>query len=261
MLSNGMVMVSQKMFSKFLPNESASVFSFLAFGDRDNGIVSSDITYSFYSTLTALLNIPLNEVQLDESFKIQIEELKERAGTIVIANPNAPTGIALKREEIESLVSSNQNRIVIVDEAYVDFGGESSVPLTRKYPNLVVIKTFSKSLSLAGLRVGYAISNEALIKDIERVRTSINPYNINSFSLTVGSLVIDDKDYNEKMTGVSGIGPAEYEPQLEKALIEKQSSNIDVITGATSSSDQFKKLAEKVLKNAEEGKTEATLVD
>ncbi len=174
------------------------LFSFLAFGDREKGIVSSDITYSFYSTLTALLNIPLSEVQLDESFKIQIEELKRREGTIVIANPNAPTGIALKRDEIESLVSSNQNRIVIVDEAYVDFGGESSISLTKKYPNLVVIKTFSKSLSLAGLRLGYAISNEELINDIERVRTSINPYNINSFSLTVGSLVIQDKDYNEK---------------------------------------------------------------
>ena len=159
------------------------LFSFLAFCPRGSRILTPDITYSFYNTLTSLVGLETVEIPLMNDFTIDADAFCREEGTVVIANPNALTGIALGIDDVERIVKSRRDRVVIIDEAYADFGDVTALPLIEKYPNLVVVRTFSKSRSLAGARLGYAFADEVLIEDIERVRGSINPYNINSFTL------------------------------------------------------------------------------
>ena len=169
------------------------LFCFLAFCPRGSVILTPDITYSFYNTLTSLMGLETREIPLKNDFSVDVDAFCRRKGTVVIANPNALTGINLPLEDVERIISSDSNRICIIDEAYVDFGGESALPLINKYPNVVVVRTFSKSRSLAGARLGYAFANEELIEDTERVRNSINPYNINSFTLSAAKLKLEDE--------------------------------------------------------------------
>lgn len=176
-------------------SDEALNFAFMAFCDSKKGIAFADITYGFYSVFAELNNIPYKIVPLKDDFTINIDDYIPLEENVVIANPNAPTGICLPVSELERLISSNQNRIVIVDEAYVDFGGESCVSLINKYENLLVTMTFSKSRSMAGARLGFAIGNKELIKDLNTIKYSTNPYNVNRMSQIVGLKAIENDKY------------------------------------------------------------------
>ena len=167
-------------------------FAFMAF--CDNGALFPDITYGFYRVFTDLYRIPFEEIPLKSDFTIAIEDYKGRKETVFIANPNAPTGIPLTVAQIEEIVCSNPDRVVVVDEAYVDFGGESCAPLVKKYDNLLVTGTFSKSRSMAGARLGFGFASPALIADLETLRYSTNPYNINRLTMAAGLGQLADEE-------------------------------------------------------------------
>lgn len=176
-------------------------FAFRAFCGAEAPLQFADLTYGFYPALCGLFGIPAKIVPLAEDFTLQVEPYINCGNNIVIANPNAPTGISLPLSAIETVVSSNPDRVVMVDEAYVDFGGESAVPLIQKYENLLVIQTFSKSRSLAGGRVGFAIGNRKLIEDLNRIKYSFNPYNVNRLSILAAAAAMRDRAYLEQCTG------------------------------------------------------------
>ncbi len=173
-------------------------FAFMSYCDEEHPALFPNITYGFYPVFANLVGVPFKTFPLDEDFRIDITSYIETMGTVFIANPNAPTGIALSVEEIEKIVVSNPDRVVVVDEAYVDFGAQSSVPLTLKYDNVLVTQTFSKSRSMAGARLGFGIANEKIISDLNTVRYSTNPYNVNSMTLAMGKAVIENDDYTLK---------------------------------------------------------------
>ena len=179
----------------FLSNGSDDIlnFAFMAYGQK--GAVYPDITYGFYSVFAELHGVESEIIPLIEDFTIGIDDYKNKGKLVVIANPNAPTGIALSLSEIEEIVKQNPASVVLIDEAYVDFGGESCYKLTEKYENLLCVGTFSKSRSLAGGRLGFAIANENLIKDLEKIKYSTNPYNINRLTQVAGFATIKDNDY------------------------------------------------------------------
>lgn len=173
-------------------------FIFMAYGDNEHPFIFPDITYGFYNVFCTVNNIPYEEIPLKEDFTIDFNEYCEKGKNIVIANPNAPTGIFAPLDEIERVASTNPDNIVVVDEAYVDFGGESAIPLTKKYKNLIVVQTFSKSRSMAGARIGFAIADKEIIKDLNTIRFSINPYNINRMTMAAGCAAVRDTEYFDK---------------------------------------------------------------
>ena len=173
-------------------------FAFQAFCDDDTPAVFPDITYGFYPVFAKRNGIDYREIPLKDDLTVDIADYFEAKGTVVLANPNAPTGIALSRAQIEQILLHNPDRVVVVDEAYVDFGGESCVPLVHKYDNLLVTGTFSKSRSLAGGRLGFGIGSRALIADLQTVRYSTNPYNVNSMTMAAGLGVLADEEYTRK---------------------------------------------------------------
>ncbi len=170
-------------------------FAFMAFSDKEHPIVFPDITYGFYSVFAELGAIPYEEIALAEDFSVSAEDYIGIGKNIVIANPNAPTGMAMPLGDIERIAASNPDSVVIIDEAYVDFGGESAVKLIHKYDNLLVTGTFSKSRSLAGARLGFGIGNAALISDLHTIRYSTNPYNINRLTMVAGYRALCDDSY------------------------------------------------------------------
>ena len=181
-------------------SDEALNFAFLAYAADGRGAAFADITYGFYPVFAELYHIPVRIVPLKEDFTLDPEDYYGLHRTIVIANPNAPTGLALSRAQVEGILQANPDCVVVLDEAYVDFGGESCVSLTGRYPNLLVVQTYSKSRSMAGARLGYAIGDAALIQDLETIKFSTNPYNVNRLSLLAGAAAIEDEAYFQTCT-------------------------------------------------------------
>lgn len=168
-------------------------FAFMAFQNHDKSFAFADLTYGFYPVYSQLFDVAPRIIPLREDWTINYLDYIDLGSTIVIANPNAPTGLALSLGEIETIVKGNKDNVVIIDEAYVDFGGESAVPLIDKYHNLLVVQTFSKSRSLAGARIGFAMGNCQLIEDLKAIKYSFNPYNLNSWSEAAGLAALKDE--------------------------------------------------------------------
>ena len=172
-------------------------FAFMAYCDKDNPAIFPDISYGFYKVFAEINNLPYKEISLREDFSVAIDDYIGQKGTVFIANPNAPTGKFLELTEIERLLKSNRERVVVIDEAYVDFGGESAVSLVDKYDNLLVVQTFSKSRSMAGARLGFGVANSQIINDLMSIKYSTNPYNVNAMTAAAGVGALTDSEYFE----------------------------------------------------------------
>ena len=175
-------------------------FAFRAFCGEGKPLAYADITYGFYKSQVALFGLEAKVIPLREDFTLNVDDYMDFPGTIVIANPNAPTGMTVPRTDIQRLLDADPDRVVIVDEAYVDFGAESCVPLIYRYDNLLVVQTMSKSRSLAGGRVGFALGSPALISALNRVKYSFNPYNVNRLSIVAGAASVEDEGYFQTCT-------------------------------------------------------------
>ena len=184
----------------FFGNGSDEVLycAFLAFCDKETGAIFPDISYGFYKVFAQFTGIAYTQIPLEADFSIAIEPYFNAGKTVVIANPNAPTGKLLPLGKIEKLLQENPNNVVIIDEAYIDFGGESAISLINRYENLLVTQTFSKSRSLAGGRLGMAFGNEKLIADLLSVKYSLNPYNVNSMTMAAGLGALEDEEYTRR---------------------------------------------------------------
>ena len=181
----------------FLSNGSDDIlnFSFMAFCDDSRPVAFPDISYGFYPVYADLYHVPATPIPLREGLRLEPEDYYNLQRNIVIANPNAPTGRVISVAEIEAIVRTNPNYVVLIDEAYVDFGAETCYPLIRKYDNLLVCRTFSKSHSMAGGRLGFALGSAGLIADLEKIKYSTNPYNINRLTMVAAAAAVDSNDY------------------------------------------------------------------
>ena len=179
----------------FLSNGSDEglYFLFLAYGHK--GAAFPDLSYGFYPVFAELCGVDARVIPLEEDFSLDPEKYHGVNRLIVIANPNAPTGLSISLDAIEGILKSNPESVVVIDEAYVDFGGESCCPLMAKYPNLAVVRTFSKSRSMAGARLGYILAPAAIVADLEKIKYSINPYNVDRLALRLGEATVDAEAY------------------------------------------------------------------
>jgi len=181
-------------------SDEVLAFSFMAFFDPGRTIVFPNITYSFYPVYASLFHLDYVTTPLDSEFNIPAEQMMRSSGGIIIANPNAPTGRAMPLSVIRSVLEGNPDTVVIVDEAYIDYGGESAVGLIDEYPNLLVVQTFSKSRSLAGMRIGFAFGDEELIKALESVKNSFNSYTLDRLAIVAGTEALKDALYYKEIT-------------------------------------------------------------
>lgn len=171
--------------------------AFLTFFDSNKPIFFPDITYSFYDVWADVYRIPYERKALNEAFQIRPEDYKQPNGGVIFPNPNAPTGVRMPLEQVEEIVAANRDVVVIVDEAYIDFGGTSALPLIDKYDNLLVVQTFSKSRNLAGMRIGFACGQPKLIRYLNDVKYSVNSYTMNTAALELGRAAVQDEAYFE----------------------------------------------------------------
>lgn len=194
----------------FVGNGSDEVLAhiFKAFFIQQEPILYPDITYSFYPVYSQFFGVQTKQIPLNEKFEIDISDYEQENGGIIITNPNAPTSIALGLNKIEQVLKANPNRVIVIDEAYVDFGAESAVELVSRYENLVVCQTTSKSRSLAGLRVGFAIGQAHLIAALEAVKNSFNSYPIDRFAIAAAVASFEDQDY--------------FQEQCEKVIVSRE---------------------------------------
>lgn len=176
-------------------SDEALAFAFLAYGDK--GVCYPDVTYGFYDVIANLFKCPVEHIILDDDFKIRAKDYANAGKTIVIANPNAQTGVELPLKDLEFIIENNKDNLIIVDQAYADFGSYNAIGLINKYDNLLTVNTFSKSRSLAGARVGFVVANRALIDDMKKVKNSFHPYNVNSLSAALAAEAVSDSKYFE----------------------------------------------------------------
>ena len=176
-------------------SDDVLAMAFLTFFNSEKPIFFPDITYSFYDVWADLFKIPYDKKPLDENFMIKKDDYYWKNGGVVFPNPNAPTGVLMPLDEIEDIISHNQDVIVIVDEAYVDFGGHSAQELLSKYENLLVVQTFSKSRSMAGMRIGYALGNKEIISALFAAKDSYNSYPLDSVAIAAGVASVEDEEY------------------------------------------------------------------
>lgn len=184
----------------FVGNSSDEVLahSFAGLLKHDKPLLYPDISYSFYPSYIKLFAINALAIPLDDDLRINLSDYQQHNGAIVFPNPNAPTGIALTRGAIDNLAQQHPDSVILIDEAYIDFGGETAVPLTQKYDNIIVVQTFSKSRSLAGLRVGFAIAPAELVEGLERVKNSFNSYPLDRIAIQGATASMQDRAYFEQ---------------------------------------------------------------
>ncbi len=175
-------------------SDEALNLAFMTFCNEQTPALFPDVTYGFYRVAADANRLPYEEIPLREDFTLALSDYEGKTGTLFLANPNAPTGMAIPRDEIEKRLQSHPDQLTVVDEAYVDFGSESCAPLVNRYENLLVVQTFSKSRSLAGARLGFAFGCTDLIRDLNTLRNSVAPYNVNSFTQALGISVIKRQD-------------------------------------------------------------------
>lgn len=201
----------------FVANGSDDIlnFAFMAFA-RENGAAFPDISYGFYPVFADLYNIDAKIIPLEEDFSIDYKKYLSCGKMVVIANPNAPTGKVLPKNEIEEIIRTNSDNVVLIDEAYVDFGAESCVDLVEKYDNLLVVQTFSKSRSMAGARLGFAFASKEIIKDLEKIKYSTNPYNLNRLTQLMGVKALEEQEYYDNNCKVIAANREFTVAELEK---------------------------------------------
>ena len=223
-------------------------FAFRAFCGEGKGVAYADITYGFYKAQVALFGLEATIVPLREDFSLNVEDYMDFAGMVVIANPDAPTGISVPATDIHRLLEADRNRVVLVDEAYVDFGGESCVSLIPEYDNLLVVQTMSKSRQLAGGRVGYALGSAELISALNRVKYSFNPYNVNRLSLLAGAAAVEDEAYFQQCCEAIQENRAWTVEKLEGmdfTVLPSKTNFIFAKSNRISGGDLYRKLKEK----------------
>lgn len=181
-------------------SDDVLAMAFMTFFNSKKPILFPDITYSFYDVWAEVFRIPYETIPLDEDFRICTKDYQRENGGVIFPNPNAPTGVLMPLEQVEEIIRANQDVVVIVDEAYIDFGGVSALPLIEKYENLLVVQTFSKSRSMAGMRIGYAFGSEKLIAYLNDVKYSFNSYTLNSLTIEMGTAAILDEAYFKETT-------------------------------------------------------------
>lgn len=223
-------------------------FSFMAFQPENGNIYFPEPSYGFYKVYGDVFKANRKPIPLTDNLRIDPEDYKNLDGTIIIANPNAPTGIALETGVIEEIIKSNSDNLVIIDEAYVDFGAKSCVPFIEKYDNILIIQTFSKSRSLAGSRVGFALGNKELIADLNRIKFSFNPYNLNRLSIRAATAAMRDDDYfqttRKQIMETRAFTVAELE-KLGFEILPSQANFIFVRNDSIAGKDYFEGLREK----------------
>ena len=232
----------------FLSNGSDDIlnFTFMAFGA--DGAVFPALTYSFYPVFANLHGVAYETVPLREDFTLDVAGMQGKGKLTVFPNPNAPTGIALPLDQVEAIVAANPDHVVVVDEAYVDFGADSAVPLLQKYENLLVVMTYSKSRSMAGARLGYAIGDAALIQDLETIKFSTNPYNVNRLTLKAGAQALAEQAYYDKNCQTIMETRAYTARELEKlgfTVLPSQSNFLFARKPGTEGADVYRRLKER----------------
>ena len=223
-------------------------FALRAFCDEQIPLAYSDITYGCYKTWCSMLNVPSRIILLQEDYSVDIRQYNGLNCTVMITNPNAPTGLCLPLSEIETVLQANPDNVVIVDEAYVDFGGESAVSLIEKYDNLLVVQTCSKSRSLAGARLGFAMGNPDLIADLNRIKFSFNPYNVNRLTCLAGIAAMEDEDYFRACTEAVAATRERVAAELREmgfALTESKANFLFAESSRIPGGELYRKLKEK----------------